>query len=607
EEQTQLTAQYDEQSQELKAAQQRNEDLSVRLKDHQHRLEIAGLENDTLESRRQEQLQLIDNLKQELADTHQQLTRQENETDKTEKALAELRGKSAAMEEQLKTSTDAQKSLQIDIEDLNKMITAKEIELQSSQTEQLRLLERLEEMESSLAQQLQSTQALSDEKQALLNQLHKEQQAMTRSEAACRKLESEIKAQQQVYEQQLESAREDISAYQSHMDEAAENIQTLTLQLESLKEIEQLYHITLKDLESSKQDIEDLEVALNTRVIELDAARLSITEGLEAQRLLAEQLAAEHQQASRLSEQKTSLEFQIKTTTDTLQRVRNSYHKLETEHQTQRELLETERSDKTETIEALNLRISEMLNFKVSLEEQVRVLKKNEEHYHATVKEMQALSVEHKALKSTLEMKAKKLQEAESALEQTHQKRISLEEALSLEQRSIETLCREKEELVTEVRKTAERVKEMQELYQQHQAELEYRKRQFQQEIETKGEQIRTLQQRLSESTQQIHEFEPLLQATHEENSRLQQAMQKNAEEIAHLRGKIAEKNMEYTALQEKLAEVQNNPIELSDTPNDFENALMRIRLLTQDLEKETEFNQTAHRGATGTKNRETQ
>ncbi|MHC5139592.1 MAG: hypothetical protein ACYSOF_06855, partial [Planctomycetota bacterium] len=37
-----------------------------------------------------------------------------------------------------------------------------------------------------------------------------------------------------------------------------------------------------------------------------------------------------------------------------------------------------------------------------------------------------------------------------------------------------------------------------------------------------------------------------------------------------------------------------NNPIELSDTPNDFENALMRIRLLTQDLEKETEFNQTA-------------
>jgi hypothetical protein len=84
-------------------------------------------------------------------------------------------------------------------------------------------------------------------------------------------------------------------------------------------------------------------------------------------------------------------------------------------------------------------------------------------------------------------MKAKKLQEAESALEQTHQKRISLEEALSLEQRSIETLCREKEELVTEVRKTAERVKEMQELYQQHQAELEYRKRQFQQEIETKG------------------------------------------------------------------------------------------------------------------------
>jgi chromosome segregation ATPase len=522
------------------------------------------------------------------------LTRQENETDKTEKALAELRGKSAAMEEQLKTSTDAQKSLQIDIEDLNKMITAKEIELQSSQTEQLRLLERLEEMESSLAQQLQSTQALSDEKQALLNQLHKEQQAMTRSEAACRKLESEIKAQQQVYEQQLESAREDISAYQSHMDEAAENIQTLTLQLESLKEIEQLYHITLKDLESSKQDIEDLEVALNTRVIELDAARLSITEGLEAQRLLAEQLAVEHQQASRLSEQKTSLEFQIKTTTDTLQRVRNSYHKLETEHQTQRELLETERSDKTETIEALNLRISEMLNFKVSLEEQVRVLKKNEEHYHATVKEMQALSVEHKALKSTLEMKAKKLQEAESALEQTHQKRISLEEALSLEQRSIETLCREKEELVTEVRKTAERVKEMQELYQQHQAELEYRKRQFQQEIETKGEQIRTLQQRLSESTQQIHEFEPLLQATHEENSRLQQAMQKNAEEIAHLRGKIAEKNMEYTALQEKLAEVQNNPIELSDTPNDFENALMRIRLLTQDLEKETEFNQTA-------------
>jgi hypothetical protein len=120
---------------------------------------------------------------------------------------------------------------------------------------------------------------------------------------------------------------------------------------------------------------------------------LSITEGLEAQRLLAEQLAVEHQQASRLSEQKTSLEFQIKTTTDTLQRVRNSYHKLETEHQTQRELLETERSDKTETIEALNLRISEMLNFKVSLEEQVRVLKKNEEHYHATVKEMQALSV----------------------------------------------------------------------------------------------------------------------------------------------------------------------------------------------------------------------
>ena len=417
---------------------------------------------------------------------------------------------------------------------------------------------------------------------------------MTRSEADCRKLQSELKAQQQVYEQQLEAAREDISTFRSQMNEASDNIQTLTLQLESLKEIERLYHITLKDIDSSKQDIEDLEAALNARVVELDAARLTINEGVEEQRLLTEKLAAEHQQASRLSEQKASLEFQVKTTTDTLQRIRSSYQKLKAEHQHQTALLEAERADKTEAIEALNLRISEMLNYKASLEEQIRTLKRNEQHHHATVKEIQALGVKHKALKSTLELKAQKLQEAEAALEQTQQKRVSLEEALSIEQRSIETLCREKEELVAEVRETTERVREMQELYQQHQAELEYRKRQFQQEIETKEEQIRTLRQRLSESTQQIHEFEPLLQAAHEENSRLQQTMQKNAEEIAHLRGKIAEKNVEYTALQEKLAEAQNNPIKLSDTPNDFENALMRIRLLTQDLEKETEFNQTA-------------
>jgi chromosome segregation ATPase len=109
-----------------------------------------------------------------------------------------------------------------------------------------------------------------------------------------------------------------------------------------------------------------------------------------------------------------------------------------------------------------------------------------------------------------------------------------------------------------------------------------------------KEQQIQSLQQRLSETTEQIHNFEPLLQAAHEDNTRLQQTMQKNAQEIAKLQNRIAEKNLEYTALQKELAAAQKNPIEFTDGPNEFENAQMRIRLLTQDLEKELKFNKTA-------------
>ncbi|MHC4761738.1 MAG: hypothetical protein ACYS9H_10420, partial [Planctomycetota bacterium] len=67
----------------------------------------------------------------------------------------------------------------------------------------------------------------------------------------------------------------------------------------------------------------------------LDNARLHITEGLETQQHLEEQINLKTQHAQLLSEQKTSLEFQVNTITDTLERVRNSYHELRGEHNTQ--------------------------------------------------------------------------------------------------------------------------------------------------------------------------------------------------------------------------------------------------------------------------------
>jgi len=137
-------------------------------------------------------------------------------------------------------------------------------------------------------------------------------------------------------------------------------------------------------------------------------------------------------------------------------------------------------------------------------------------------------------------------------------------------------------------------VEQTQKVVQQLRDELEYRKRQFIKELEGKEEQTRILQQRLSEATQQVHDFEPLLEAAHEDNVKLQQTIKKSTEQIAHLQSKIAKQNMEYTVLQEKLAKAENRPIELPDSPNEFENAQIRIQLLTQDLERETEFNQAA-------------
>jgi chromosome segregation ATPase len=256
--------------------------------------------------------------------------------------------------------------------------------------------------------------------------------------------------------------------------------------------------------------------------------------------------------------------------------------------------LENERTKNSETIHSLNQQIQEAAQLNESLEGQITEFQKTEQHYHAALETMQVLRAEQEELQSKLETKTQELDKTRRSLEQTRQEQQSLEEDLSCEQRNSETLQKEKQELTDQVQKTAERVNDMQERYQHHQAELEYRKRQFQQELETKEQQIQSLQQRLSETTQQIQEFDPLLKAAHEDNTRLQQTMQKNAQEIAQLQNRIAKKNLEYTALQEKLAAAQNTPIEFEDGPNEFENAQMRIRLLTQDLERELEFNQTA-------------
>jgi chromosome segregation ATPase len=494
----------------------------------------------------------------------------------------------------LDTSTETNDSLEKDIEQLNDTIAARKAELKDAAAEQKRLLDLQQDLETAMEQHKQSLEELSDEKQTLQSQLREHQQKIAQSEKARGQLESELKAQQAAYEQQLETALQEITSLQDQADSANKEIESLNLELASLKETERLYHLTLKDIESIRQITDDLQLKLEAKMLELDKARLSISKGLEVQQSLEEQLGSEINQSRQLAEEKAALEDQISTVTDSLTQVRNKHLQLQEQYISQTHQLETERTENRQEVATLQQDIDQTSKQNEVLNNKVVKLKETQQQYHAALEKIQTFEKDIEELNTMLESKKQQQEKTESSLNQTRQQLQSIEEELSYEQKNTETLEQQKQELLGQEQEAASILEQTQQTVQQLRDELEYRKRQFQKELESKEQQTHILQQRLSETTEQIHEFEPLLESAHDDNVKLQQTIKKNTEQIAQLQSKIAKQNIEYTTLREKLSDAENRPIELPDSPNGFESAQIRIQLLTQDLEKETEFNQSA-------------
>ena len=78
-----------------------------------------------------------------------------------------------------------------------------------------------------LARYEQSLEELSNEKQTLQAQFQDEQQQVVQSQMICERLESDIKSQQQVYEQQLETANRVNETLNEQLREIREQMEAL--------------------------------------------------------------------------------------------------------------------------------------------------------------------------------------------------------------------------------------------------------------------------------------------------------------------------------------------------------------------------------------------
>jgi len=537
---------------------------------------------------------------------------------------------------------------------LSEQVKEKDIQLEAAAAELGDYRNRRQQWEeeaqryTSLAEQLaQQCRMLEAKLQAAEDQLRQTSQAAHRQQ-------EEFHHRIQAAECQRQEAHKQIDALKANLDEACGQISTLQSRLAAAAEAEIKYQQTLEQVESLQKDIRNLHRRLESQTAETESARLLLQESEKAKTILQEKLNQEKTAAKRLSLQKSGLERQLEDAFGALKQLRGSYlqlqqtydiqadelektcnqyqqqieqmqgqldgavrqtqiqdsqiqelnrqyeqlaatHRdLQVQYEQQTRTLDAERADNARQINTLQEQLDEKTGLTESLQAQIDILKVTEEAYHGTLEQMQLIQTKQEELQGRLEAKISELERAHNQLEQSRLERHKLEEELNHQKLCCQQLNQQKDNLASQIETAAAASEQIQKQYRQILDELEFRKRQFKSELDTRDQQIRSLQERLQEALHQIQEFESMLELSRTEASQLRQTADKTTQQIIHLQSRIAQQNMEYAALQDQLASLQRCPIELSDNPSDFENAQIRIQLLSQDLTRETQAHAAA-------------
>ncbi|HPO69743.1 MAG TPA: hypothetical protein PKV53_05470 [Anaerohalosphaeraceae bacterium] len=537
---------------------------------------------------------------------------------------------------------------------LSEQVKEKDIQLEAAAAELGDYRNRRQQWEeeaqryTSLAEQLaQQCRMLEAKLQAAEDQLRQTSQAAHRQQ-------EEFHHRIQAAECQRQEAHKQIDALKANLDEACGQISTLQSRLAAAAEAEIKYQQTLEQVESLQKDIRNLHRRLESQTAETESARLLLQESEKAKTILQEKLNQEKTAAKRLSLQKSGLERQLEDAFGALKQLRGSYlqlqqtydiqadelektcnqyqqqieqmqgqldgavrqtqiqdsqiqelnrqyeqlaatHRdLQAQYEQQTRTLDAERADNARQINTLQEQLDEKTGLTESLQAQIDILKVTEEAYHGTLEQMQLIQTKQEELQGRLEAKISELERAHNQLEQSRLERHKLEEELNHQKLCCQQLNQQKDNLASQIETAAAASEQIQKQYRQILDELEFRKRQFKSELDTRDQQIRSLQERLQEALHQIQEFESMLELSRTEASQLRQTADKTTQQIIHLQSRIAQQNMEYAALQDQLASLQRCPIELSDNPSDFENAQIRIQLLSQDLTRETQAHAAA-------------
>ncbi|HOL32247.1 MAG TPA: hypothetical protein PK052_09725 [Anaerohalosphaeraceae bacterium] len=465
-------------------------------------------------------------------------------------------------------------SLQKDIRNLHRRL-----ESQTAETESARLLLQESEkaktiLQEKLNQEKTAAKRLSLQKSGLERQLEDAFGALKQLRGSYLQLQQTYDIQADELEKTCNQYQQQIEQMQGQLDGAVRQTQIQDSQIQELN----------RQYEQLAATHRDLQVQYEQQTRTLDAERADNARQINT---LQEQLDGAVRQIQ-------IQDSQIQEPNRQYEQLAATHRDLQVQYEQQTRTLDAERADNARQINTLQEQLDEKTGLTESLQAQIDILKVTEEAYHGTLEQMQLIQTKQEELQGRLEAKISELERAHNQLEQSRLERHKLEEELNHQKLCCQQLNQQKDNLASQIETAAAASEQIQKQYRQILDELEFRKRQFKSELDTRDQQIRSLQERLQEALHQIQEFESMLELSRTEASQLRQTADKTTQQIIHLQSRIAQQNMEYAALQDQLASLQRCPIELSDNPSDFENAQIRIQLLSQDLTRETQAHAAA-------------
>ncbi|MHC5164256.1 MAG: coiled-coil domain-containing protein, partial [Planctomycetota bacterium] len=268
-------------------------------------------------------------------------------------AISELQGELTANQDQLKGFIEDNDALKAEVQRLQTDLEDKTIGLEDAHSERQRLIGE----QQNLQKQLDTTAELTGNLKGSIEQLNETVDAK---------------------EMKLQDLQEQLNQNIASNEQLNKEQQSLRSQLEDTqKRAEQAK-------ESYESDLDDIQKKIASVQSENDALNDQL-----------EQFDRKHAELLTLSEQKSSLEFQIKTTSDTLDRIRHSYQQLRQEHDAQTKILDGERTENTQNILLLNQRINEMADHNEVLSKQNEEL---ETHLNSVTETLEQVNDERSQL-----------------------------------------------------------------------------------------------------------------------------------------------------------------------------------------------------------------